>query len=181
MSAARCIETERLLLRKPERRDASAIFDRFASNPQATRYLSWPRHTSLDDTHAFLAFSDDEWKRWPAGPYLVFSRDAGVLLGSSGFTFETRYRAVTGYVFAPDAWGKGYATETLRAMATLAPALGVQRLYALCHTDHRASWRVLEKCGFVREGILQRHSEFPNLRPGTAHDVFCYAMVPHSP
>lgn len=27
-----------------------------------------------------------------------------------------------------------------------------------------ASWRVLEKCGFAREGVLQRHSEFPNLK-----------------
>ena len=178
--AALSIETDRLLLRKPERRDAADIFARYAGDPDATRYLSWPRHASLEDTHAFLAFSDDEWNRWPAGPYLVCSRTDGGLLGSSGLSFETPYRAVTGYVFAPDAWGKGYATETLRAMVTLASTVGLQRLYALCHTEHRASWRVLEKCGFVREGILQRHSEFPNLSPGTAHDVFCYATVQFS-
>jgi ribosomal-protein-alanine N-acetyltransferase len=170
-------ETDRLLLRRPQPRDAAHVFERFASDPSVTQYVGWPRHTSIADTEAFLTFCDAEWDRWPAGPYLVLSRNGSALLGSSGLSFETPYRAATGYVFALDAWGHGYATETLMAMVTLAPALGIQRLYALCHTAHRASWRVLEKCGFDREGILHRYAEFPNLNPGSPEDVFCYAMV----
>jgi [ribosomal protein S5]-alanine N-acetyltransferase len=52
----------------------------------------------------------------------------------------------------------------------------VRRLYAICHTEHAASYRVLEKGGFEREGILRRHSVFPNLSPEPL-DVFCYAMT----
>jgi hypothetical protein len=33
---------------------------------------------------AFLAFSDAEWERWPAGPYLVVSRENGRLLPVDG-------------------------------------------------------------------------------------------------
>jgi RimJ/RimL family protein N-acetyltransferase len=55
--------------------------------------------------------------------------------------------------------------------------VGLRRLYALCHPDHPASSRVLEKCGFTREALLRRHSEFPNLRPGEPSDVLCYARV----
>lgn len=177
LSGPESIETERLVLRRPGNADAPQMFERFTSDPDVTRFVGWPRHDYVADTEAFLAFSDAEWERWPAGPYLVFTRRDRVLLGSSGFSFETPQRAATGYVFARDAWGKGYATEALRAMADLAPRLGVIRLYALCHTDHRASWRVLEKCGFVREGILRRYAEFPNLNPGQPEDVCCYAMV----
>ena len=36
---------------------------------------------------------------------------------------------------------------------------------------------MLEKCGFTREGMLQRHSEFPNLAERGPSDVFCYARV----
>lgn len=176
-TAPESIATERLMLRRPRAADAGLIFDRLSSDREVTRFVGWPRHDQVTDTEAFLTFSEAEWDRWPAGPYLVFSRSDRLLLGSSGFSFETPQRASTGYVFARDAWGKGYATETLRAMADLAPSLGVVRLYALCHTAHRASWRVLEKCGFMREGTLRRYAEFPNLNPGQPEDVFCYAMV----
>jgi ribosomal-protein-alanine N-acetyltransferase len=100
-----------------------------------------------------------------------------VLLGSTGFGFETSYRAVTGYVLARDAWGKGYATEALNAIVDVASWIHVVRLYALCHPEHRASWRVLEKCRFTREGTLRRYAEFPNLSPGELSDVFCYARI----
>jgi ribosomal-protein-alanine N-acetyltransferase len=170
------VETPRLILRKPLREDAEAIFARYSSDPEVTRLLAWPRHTSLDATCAFLAFSDAEWARWPAGPYLVFSREDGALLGSTGLAFETPDCAATGYVFARDAWGKGYATESVQGVINVARDAGVVRLYALCHPDNRASRRVLEKCAFENEGILPEHSTFPNLAGGELCDVFCYAL-----
>ena len=117
--------------------------------------------------------------RWgvPAGPYLVESLADGRLLGSTGLSFETSYRASTGYVLARDSWGMGYATESLRAMMEVARGLGVERLYALCHIAHPASARVLEKNGFVLESTLRRHSVFPNLDEDRPSDVSCYALV----
>jgi ribosomal-protein-alanine N-acetyltransferase len=177
LKASERIETARLALQRPQMGDLEAIFSRYASDPDVTLFMSWPRHRSLADTQAFLAFSDAEWNRWLAGPYLVRSRADGTLLGSTGLAFETPFRASTGYVFARDAWGKGYATEALQAMVEIARKAGVRRLYAICHTEHRASWRVLEKCGFLREGVLHRYTEFPNLKPGELFDVFSYGVV----
>ncbi len=177
MKAPEHVQTTRLLLRKPRAEDAASIFECYASDAAVTRFLSWPRHASVDDTRAFLQFSDAEWERWPAGPYLVESRETGRLLGGTGLAFEDAHRAATGYVFASSAWGRGFATESLRAIVDIARSVGVIRLYALCHADHAASWRVLEKSGFTREGLLRRHSEFPNLRPGEPCDVLCYALI----
>jgi len=171
------IETARLVLRKPRVSDAEAVFSRYSGDPEVTRFLGWPRHQSLDETRAFLEFSDGEWRRWPVGPYLIESRENGQLLGGTGLAFETPFRAATGYVLAKDAWGTGYATEALRGIVAVAAEVGLRRVYALCHPDHPASWRVLEKCGFAREGLLRRHSEFPNLHPGEPSDVLCYARV----
>jgi hypothetical protein len=53
--------------------------------------------------------------------------------------------------------------------------MGIRRLYAICHVDHDASRRVMEKCGLTREGVLSRHTVFPNLGPG-ACDVLCYSI-----
>ncbi len=171
------IETARLVLRKPRAADADAVFSRYASDPEVTRLLSWPMHVSVDQTRAFLEFSDAEWQRWPAGPYLIESRETGQLLGATGLAFETPFRAETGYVLAKDAWGFGYATEALARVVALAADVGLRRLHAECHPEHHASQRILEKCGFAREGLLRRYSEFPNLCPGEPIDVLLYARV----
>ena len=61
-------------------------------------------------------------------------------------------------------------------MIDLARALAIARLYALCHTDHRPSARVLEKAGFICEKRLANHTTFPNLEPDSLADVFMYAI-----
>lgn len=184
MKASSHIETERLILSAPESTDAASIFERYAGDPEVTRYLGWPRHQSIADTEAFLKFSAAQWEQWPAGPYLIRSRADGRLLGGTGLAFEgdSATEAVTGYVLARDAWGNGYATEALRAMVDVANQVGVARLYAFCHPEHRPSQRVLEKGGFTRDATWSRQTEFPNLAPGVAQDVFCYSLTPqHAP
>jgi len=177
MKGPKTLETRRLLLRKPTKSDAQAIFERYAGDPVVTRYMSWATHRAIADTAAFLAWSDADWELWPAGSYLIFSREiADLLLGGTGLAFRTPEFAVTGYVFAQDAWGQGFATEALQAMVDLARSLDVKRLEAVCHVEHQPSAHVMEKCGFQCEGILRVHTEFPNLSPGTRADVLSYAM-----
>ena len=177
MKAPVQVETARLILRRPTMGDAIAIFDRYASDPEVSRFLGWPRHRSVEETEAFLRFSTEEWERWPAGPYLIISRVNGQLLGGTGLGFEAPHEAVTGYVLARDAWGKGYATEALAAVIDVARRTGVTRLYAVCHPEHAPSRRVLEKCAFVRDDLAKRRAEFPNLSPGIEQDAFCYVRA----
>lgn len=175
------IETERLVLRRPVAADARDVFERFASDPVATRYMIWPRHRALRETERFLELADDAWMRWPAGPYLIARREGGQVIGSTGFAFETLECAVTGYILTESAWGRGLATEALRAVVEVAESLPLERLYATCHVEHEASRRVLEKCGFEREATWPRSAEFPNLEPGKRLDVYCYARLFASP
>lgn len=174
MNAPPLVETPRLVLTAPVAADAEVVFERYASDDDVTKYLGWPRHRTVADTRGFLAFSALQWEREGAGPYLIWARADGRLLGGTGLGLEPGGQAITGYVLAKDAWGRGYATEALTAMVEVATDIGVRQLYALCHPQHRASWRVLEKCGFERDGSWSRKVEFPNLAPGIAQDVFCY-------
>jgi [ribosomal protein S5]-alanine N-acetyltransferase len=171
------IASSRLTYRRPTTADAQAIFERYASDPDATRYMAWPVHRTINDTYAFLTFSDSEWRRWPAGPFLVRAKEDDRLLGSTGYAFEAPDRAITGYIFARDAWGQGYATEALRAMVELAPRIGIRVLTASCHADHAASARVLEKCGFVNEGRLPRQMVFPNVNSREPMDVLSFSLT----
>ncbi|MFO7692903.1 MAG: GNAT family protein [Vicinamibacterales bacterium] len=175
-SAPPRVETERLVLAPPAPDDAAAIFERYASDADVTRYVGWPRHRNLADTESFLAFSAGQWAQTGAGPYLIRARHDGQLLGGTGLQMDSSDLAMTGYVLAKDAWGLGYATEALRGMIDVARGIGVAGLYALCHPAHRASWHVLEKCGFERDPQWTRQVEFPNLAPGVAQDVRRYAL-----
>ena len=142
-----------------------------------TRLVGWPRHKAVEETEAFISFSEGEWVRWPAGPLLITSRVDGAVVGSTGLSFETPYRASTGFVLKRSAWGAGLASEALGAMVRIADALNVRRLYALCYVGHERSIRVLERCGFAREGVLHKYLLFPNLGEPDPQDVFCYARV----
>jgi ribosomal-protein-alanine N-acetyltransferase len=171
------IETERLRLRRPRAADVPAIFSRYASDPEVTRYLAWPTHRTLDDTAAFVAFSDAQWTTWPAGPYLVLGRDGVTLFGGAGLVFQRADSAVTGYVLACDVWGRGYATEALAATIACARRVGVQHLEAGVHVEHEASRRVLEKAGFVRQSVRSGGpSDFPNLPPGASRAAYHYTL-----
>jgi RimJ/RimL family protein N-acetyltransferase len=94
---------------------------------------------------------------------VIESLETGQLLGGTGIAFSTPVSAVTGYVLAQDAWGKGYATEALAAIVALAHQLGVIRLSAHCHPANWASAHVLQKCGFVRLSESNAVAVFPNI------------------
>jgi RimJ/RimL family protein N-acetyltransferase len=177
MIDASLLQTARLALRPPAPGDAERIFQALGSDPEVTRFVGWPRHKSIEDTHAFLSFSQHAWEKWPAGPLLITERGDDRVIGSTGLAFETPHRACTGFVLAREAWGSGFASEALRAMVAVAASLSARRLYALCHVQHARSVRFLERCGFEAEGVLRRYQVFPNLGVPEPQDVYCYARL----
>ena len=166
------------MLRRPRHSDETAVFSRYGSDPEVTRYMSFPTHRSIADARTFVDWCDTLWARWPtAGPLLVFARDGVTLLGGAGIVNDTDTVAQIGYILARDAWGFGYATEALLASVEAARRAGVRRLEAGVHVDHRASRRVLEKGGFVCERVRPgRPTDFPNLPPSATRDAALYAL-----
>jgi RimJ/RimL family protein N-acetyltransferase len=55
-----------------------------------------------------------------------------------------------GWVLAPDAQGKGYATEGVGAAVAWGDAhVARSRSFCIIHPEHLASIRVAQKCGFT--------------------------------
>ena len=173
------LRTERLVLRPPELDDAAAIYSNWAADAEVTRYLVWRPHGAVDETIAFLRRNEAERRAGTVFPWMITERDEGVPVGM----IDLRRRAPGedeldfGYVLARRVWGRGYATEALRAVLAAAFAhCGVRRIWAVCDVDNAASARVMEKAGLVREGLRRGAVFHPNLsdRP---RDVYCYAIT----
>lgn len=175
VEAPEIIETSRLVLRRPRREDASAIFERYAQDPEVTRYLAWKPHDAIERTYAFLGRCETVLKTGEAFPWTIVLQRNGIIgmieLRLSG------HRAEIGYVLARSYWNRGYMTEAMQAIVkwTLAQP-GIYRVWAFCDVENAASARVLEKAGMQREGILRRWIIHPNVSE-EPRDCYSYAIV----
>jgi len=85
-----------------------------------------------------------------------------------------RFTAELGYWLAEPFWGRGIATEAVRIVTAHAlEELGMVRVFAEPYTTNPASARVLEKAGFLREGILRAAA----FKDGRIMDQYLYAFV----
>ena len=144
--------TERLLLRPGWAEDAPALAAAIADEMIVRNLATAPWPYRLRDAEAFLAQPRD-----PVLPsFLIFERTDGSprLVGSCGLGRRPSGAVELGYWISRPFWGRGYATESGRALIDIARALGIARLEGSHFLDNPASGRVLEKLGFEPVGIV---------------------------
>lgn len=109
--------------------------------------------------------------------FFIFRNTDDVLLG--GLSLSNVRRGVTqsaslGYWMGAPYAGCGLMTDAVRAICPFGfGTLGLHRLEAACLPWNTASVRVLEKCGFVREGLARRYLKIN----GIWQDHLLFALV----
>jgi RimJ/RimL family protein N-acetyltransferase len=87
------------------------------------------------------------------GPFFLHRAADDVVVGEIGGGFVDPGVAEIGYAVVRSCWGRGYATDAVRALASRARETpGIGRLVAHTPLDRPASGRVLEKAGFAPVG-----------------------------
>ena len=80
-----------------------------------------------------------------------------------------------GYIADVDHEGKGYISEAVqRVLKMLFEEMGAHRVTADCNETNARSTRLLERCGFRKEGHLLENRKNPD---GTFHGDFLFAML----
>jgi ribosomal-protein-alanine N-acetyltransferase len=149
------LETERLVLRRLEKRDAYDMYE-YAKDPEASRFLTWNPHPNLSYTKAYVKFLIKKYRTCEYFDWAVVEKSSGKFIGTCGFSVfspENR-KAEIGYVLNPDFHGFGYGIEAVRKVIDYAfSELLLHRIEARCIEENKSSIKLLEKCGFILEGI----------------------------
>jgi RimJ/RimL family protein N-acetyltransferase len=93
-------------------------------------------------------------------------------IGIERLTDVERVSTEIGYWLGQEYWNRGIVTEALKAVTSeVFRTLDVMRIFALPFADNPGSIRVLEKAGYVREGVLRDST----IKDGQLRDQFLYA------
>lgn len=152
------IETERLILRKMDNGDYSALCKILQDEDVMYAY----EH----------AFSDDEVDQWlkkqlvryetdGIGLWAVVLKENGEVIGQCGLTKQLWWGeniVEVGYLFRKDFWHKGYATEAAVACKDYAfNRLGEKRVYSIIRDLNLPSRRVALRNGMKVCGVQVKH------------------------
>jgi RimJ/RimL family protein N-acetyltransferase len=156
--------------------DAELIFESWGRYPTNFERLTARVFSEIGDAERYLlrALSD------PGSLVFHIVEPRGRVVGLAK-SIRTEHRAQLGYVVHQPWCGRGIATEALRQLGALVETTPmISRIWATCALDNTASVRVLEKCGFEREGILKNWAIYPALG-NRACDNFSYVRPRASP
>jgi [ribosomal protein S5]-alanine N-acetyltransferase len=151
--------------------DADSL-QRHANNRHVSIHLRdrFPFPYEMEQARTFLG-----WIAMQRSPTVWAIEVNGEAVGGIGIELHTdveRVSAEIGYWLGEAMWGRGIATEALKAVTAEAfKRFDITRLYALPFADHAASVRVLEKAGYVREGHLRRSA----IKDGKVRDQLLFA------
>lgn len=169
------LETDRLRLRRLRLEDAPDVFA-YTSDPEVALYTSWDAHESIDVAENFVRWVTDRYARGQVAPWGVEHKDDGKIIGTCGFGAWATHdaRAEIAYALARPDWGRGYTTEAVRTVIDFGfRSMKLNRVYAHCVVENTGSWRVMEKAGMQREGVLRQHV----WNKGTFCDVLLYGLL----
>ncbi|MXY79007.1 MAG: GNAT family N-acetyltransferase [Chloroflexi bacterium] len=147
------LRTDRLLLRPFHGDDVDDVFS-YASDPEWGRHLPVPRPYTRSDAEEFVAGVAVSGPRKRLEWAIVHQ---GRVSGGIELRFHDHDSAEIGYSLARTLWGRGLTTEAASAVVGYGfEALELVRIWAAADVRNVASWRVMEKLGMRREGLLRR-------------------------
>ncbi len=163
----------RVLLRNVTVSDVNENYYRWMNDPVVNRYMETRfRPQSYEDIRSFV-------EKTAAAPDAVFlailfrAQDRHIGNIKLGPISRVHKRGeISFFIGDQSLWHKGLATEAVSLLTDFGlNTLGLVKITAGCYSNNLGSVRVFEKCGYIREAVLQKHYLLDN----TFVDRVCFA------
>jgi RimJ/RimL family protein N-acetyltransferase len=170
------IITERLRIRAFSMEDAQDLYE-YLADPQIYQYEPG-EPINLDQAYTLahdMSISEHFWA--------VDLKSDQKVIGQLYFSQQEPRHLMTwelGYIMNMKYQHQGYGSEAAAAHVQFGfEQLSVHRVVAHCHPKNEASWKLLEKIGLRREGLLQKNIYFRNDEAGNPlwWDSYAYARL----
>jgi ribosomal-protein-alanine N-acetyltransferase len=156
------LTTDRLVLRNFYSTDWERVHV-YGADPDFSKFELWGPNTA-EDTQKFIAEMVEQAASQPRYKFgmAVCLKQGGALIGSCGIRRESELSLVAnlGWAITPEQQKKGYATEAAQALLDFGfHKLNLSVIYATCDSRNAASYRVMEKLGMARVGLIHGTKE----------------------
>ncbi len=153
------LETDRLILRKLNIKDAQEIFTNWTSDCEVAKYVRWSTHKNIEDTLMWIREEEKNYEQINYYTWGIELKEIGELIGSiSAIYRENDDRYELGYALGRKYWRKGYATESLKkVMDFLINEVGIKKFECAHVKLNPASGAVMQKVGFkyVKDAMFE--------------------------
>jgi [ribosomal protein S5]-alanine N-acetyltransferase len=169
------IETKRLVLREVTNEDAYSILD-YLSDEEVMKYYGLEPFNSIQDAIDEISWYQSIQNNKTGIRWGITLKDKGVVIGSCGFhkISSQHFRTEIGFELSKEQWRKGIAFEAVEAIISYGfEHMNFNRIEALIEPPNLSSQRLVEKLGFMREGLL-RNYEFTR---GKFEDLYMYSLL----
>lgn len=149
------IETTRLILRRAIQEDAEPMFRNWASDPEVTKYLTWPTYEEVETAYQILDLWASEYEKPNYYQWMIVLKELGEPIGSISVVRQNDRveEAEIGYCIGSQWWHKGIMTEALTVVIEyLFTEVGMNRIAARHDPNNPHSGGVMRKCGMKYEG-----------------------------
>ncbi|WP_410768506.1 GNAT family N-acetyltransferase [Fontibacillus sp. BL9] len=170
------LETDRLIIRTFKGEDWEDLYE-YLSQERVVRYEPYGVFTEEECKLEAVRRSQD------TAFWAVCLKENQKLIGNLYFHQQEPKELLTwviGYVFNPDYYGQGFASESSRRLMQYAfEQLGSRRIVAMCNPENNASWRLMERLNMRREGHLRKNIffKFDEENRPIWQDTYQYAIL----
>lgn len=165
-----------ITLRELRDSDARDYFH-YMNKPEMAAFLTEAnRPSTIDAALEDVQYWASLFKNKKSFYWGIALKDTDQLIGTLGFNIISlnHLRAEISYDLDYSFWSKGIMLKSVKAILKFADfVLGLVRIQATVITDNERSIKLLERCGFNREGTLRKYE----IVAGVHKDYYMYARI----
>ena len=153
------LETIRLIFRRVTMDDAKQMFDNWASNPNVTKFMTWPTHSDVEITKMVINYWIKNYENFTYYQWGIVIKETNQLVGTiSVVRFKEEINEVEiGYCIGEKWWHQWITSEALKEVIRfLFEEVNANRICACHDVNNPNSGKVMIKCNMKYEGTLRQ-------------------------